>query len=74
MDDKESINNYFIKILTLTNQMKINGDKIIDQIINEKILRTLPFKFDYIVIAVEESKDLSKMSINELQGTLKGHE
>ena len=66
MDGKESINDYFTKVLTLTNQTKMNGHKIIDQIIIKKILRTLPLKFDYIIVTIEESKDLSKMSIDEL--------
>ena len=66
MDNKESINDYFTKVLSLTYQIKTNGDKIIDQTIIENILRTLPQKFDNILVAIEESKDLSNMTIDEL--------
>ena len=41
MENKESIGEYFVKILTLTNQMKNNGDKVVYLTIIEKILRTL---------------------------------
>ena len=54
--------------------MKNNGDKVANLTIIEKILRTLPLRFNYIVVAIEKSKDLSGMSINELQGTLEAYE
>ena len=66
MENQENISNYFIKIPILTNQIKTNGDKIEDLIIIEKILKTLPPRFDYIVVALEELKDLSGMTIDEL--------
>lgn len=40
----------------------------------EKILRLLLPKFNHVVVAIEDSKDLSSMKKEELQGTLKSHE
>lgn len=40
----------------------------------EKVFRTLPKKFDIVVITIEESKDLTQLSIDELLGSLLSHE
>ncbi|WVZ06543.1 hypothetical protein V8G54_019889 [Vigna mungo] len=75
MQDDEKITEYFNKILTLTNQMKGCGEKKLDDVsIMEKIIRSLPKSFDYITVAIEESKDLDKLKIEELQSCLEAHE
>ncbi|XP_047169380.1 uncharacterized protein LOC124837932 [Vigna umbellata] len=53
--------------------MKGCGESINDLMIMERIMRSLPRKFDYIVVAIEKSKDLSKMKIEELQSSLEAH-
>ena len=55
MEEIESVAEYFTKILTLTNQMKWCGEQIKEQLVIEKVLRTLISKFDHIVVAIEES-------------------
>ncbi|GAU47995.1 hypothetical protein TSUD_404720 [Trifolium subterraneum] len=74
MMDKESIGDFFTRLQTLVNTMKNLGDQISDQQVIEKVLRTLNPQFDHIVVAIEESKDLSTMSLNELQSSLEAHE
>ncbi|XP_047158916.1 uncharacterized protein LOC124829450 [Vigna umbellata] len=50
-------------------------DKVVkDRKIVEKILRTLTPQYDHIVVAIEESKDLEKMRVEELQNSLEAHE
>ena len=40
----------------------------------EKVLKTLPKIFDVVVVAIEEYKDLSQLSIEGLLGSLLSHE
>lgn len=46
--------------------MKNYGAKVTNQRIIEKFFKTLSSQFDHIVMTIEESKNLSIMSVNEL--------
>ncbi|XP_019414638.1 PREDICTED: uncharacterized protein LOC109326409 [Lupinus angustifolius] len=74
MKDEDTIADYFTKIRSLTNLMKGCGEIMKDQLIVEKVLRTLNPKFDHIVVAIEESKNLEDIKIEELQSSLEAHE
>ncbi|XP_071913903.1 uncharacterized protein [Coffea arabica] len=74
MSDNESIQNYYTKITTIVNEMKTFGEEISDSRIVEKILVSLPPKFDPTVSIIEEPKDISSMSVQELRGSFKAHE
>ncbi|XP_019434554.1 PREDICTED: uncharacterized protein LOC109341170 [Lupinus angustifolius] len=74
MEDTERVAEFFNGITTLTNAMKSCGEKIHDLTIVEKVLCTLTPKFDHIVVAIEESRKLENMKIEELQGSLEAHE
>ncbi|XP_022865610.1 uncharacterized protein LOC111385454 [Olea europaea var. sylvestris] len=62
------------RVAETVNQIKSCGDTITDKRVVEKMLRCLPPKFDHVAAAIEESKDLSKMTIYELTGSLLAHE
>ena len=53
--------------------MARNGETVIDLMNVEKVLRTLAPRFYHIVVALEESKDLDSMKIEELQASLEAH-
>ncbi|XP_019451809.1 PREDICTED: uncharacterized protein LOC109353904 [Lupinus angustifolius] len=74
MEMSEIIAQFFNRVISLTNQMKACGEVIKDQTIIEKVLRTLTPNFDHIVVAIEESKNLAELKIEELQGSLEAHE
>ncbi|KAK2458009.1 hypothetical protein QL285_005216 [Trifolium repens] len=74
MEESESIGDYFTKVTRLVNQIKGCGEVLTTKAVVAKILRSLLPKFDHLVVAIEESKDLSTLSKEELQGTLESHE
>jgi phosphopantetheine adenylyltransferase len=74
MSDQESVAEFFTRLVTLTNQMKVCGETVSDVVKIEKVLRTLTPNFDRIVVAIEESKDHEQMKLEELQGSLEVHE
>ena len=59
MKEGETVNNYFGRTLTIANKMKTHGDSMSQTIINEKVLRSMTAKFDYVVCSIEESNDLN---------------
>ncbi|XP_019432950.1 PREDICTED: uncharacterized protein LOC109339875 [Lupinus angustifolius] len=74
MEPNEKIAQFFNRVICLTNQMKAYGESMADQAIIEKILRTLTPNFDHIVVAIEESKRLEDLKLEDLQGSLEAHE
>ena len=74
MEEKELIANYFDRIQELVNAMRSCKDKISDEQVVDKILRTLPPRLDRVAIVIEESRNLDIMEIEELQHSLEAHE
>ncbi|BAT78585.1 hypothetical protein VIGAN_02128300, partial [Vigna angularis var. angularis] len=54
--------------------MKGCGETTTNLMLIEKIMRSLPQKCDHIVVAIEESRDLEKLKVEELQSSLEAHE
>ncbi|XP_058008790.1 uncharacterized protein LOC110632040 isoform X1 [Hevea brasiliensis] len=74
MNEEEIIKDYVSKLVKVVNEMKIYGENISDQMIVDNVLASIPNKFEPRIAAIEESKDLSKLSINELIGSLQAQE
>ncbi|KAK2990949.1 hypothetical protein RJ640_013976 [Escallonia rubra] len=74
MKEDETLKDYSSRFLELINQMKTHGEDISNQRIVEKILISLPEKFDPIVAVIEETKDLSTLSVQEVMASLKSYE
>jgi hypothetical protein len=74
MNEDETISKYFLRVEELVNVMKGLGDKIEDTFLVQKILRSLPNRFNPKVSAIEELNDLKILSIDQLLGTLTAYE
>lgn len=74
MKDGDNMHDYFSSLLEIVNQMRVYGEKLSYQRIVEKNLRSLPMKYDHVVAAIEELKDLTTLAIDELLGSLQSHE
>ncbi|XP_077230202.1 uncharacterized protein LOC143863425 [Tasmannia lanceolata] len=66
MKDSEAVEDFYNRVISLVNQLRVNGEYIQDRRIVEKILRHLTRKFEYIVVAIEESKDLAYLSLERV--------
>ena len=74
MRPSETITEYFARVMAIANKMRSNGEQMKEVTIVEKILRTLTEKYNYIVVSIEESKDIDSLTIDELQSSLVVHE
>ncbi|KAK3018020.1 hypothetical protein RJ639_004740 [Escallonia herrerae] len=74
MKEDESLKDYSSRFLELINQMKTHGEDISDRRIVEKTLISLPEKFDPIIAVIEETKNLSTLSVQEAMASLKPYE
>lgn len=74
MKEGEKVDDYFARTLTIANKMKAHGEIMEQNVIVEKILRSMTPRFNYVVCSIEESNDLTTMSIDELQSSLLVHE
>ncbi|KAH0712402.1 hypothetical protein KY289_008361 [Solanum tuberosum] len=74
MKSGESVIDYFSRVMTVVNKMRIHDDKSNEVTIVEKILQTMTPKFNFVVCSIEESHDIDLLSIDELQSSLLIHE
>lgn len=70
----ETITEYFARVMNLSNKMRSNGEYMKDVIVEEKILMTFTEKYNYVVVSIEESKDIDSLTIDELQSSMVMHE
>jgi gag-polypeptide of LTR copia-type len=74
MNQDESFQSFLTRVTTIVNQICSCGENLSEKIVVMKVLRSLTTKFDHVVAAIEESKDLSTYTFDELMGSLQVHE
>ena len=74
MNDDEDIASFFLKATEIINNMKALGEKMPESIIVQKILRSLPSRFNPKVSAIEEKIDWETLTMNQLLGNLTAYE
>ncbi|XP_039140537.1 uncharacterized protein LOC120277761 [Dioscorea cayenensis subsp. rotundata] len=74
MEENESIQDYCSRVVFIVNQIRGLGYKLSEEEVVAKVLRSLHPKFDFVVVAIKESKDITKLSLDELSRSLQAHE
>ena len=70
MKESESVKEYSDRLLTIANKVRLLGSVLKDLRIVEKLLVTVPERFEATITTLENTKDLSKISLAELLNAL----
>ncbi|KAK8681467.1 hypothetical protein V6N13_053870 [Hibiscus sabdariffa] len=74
MDPNEDIKSMFDRFSTIVNQLKGFGEEIPEDKLIRKLIYSLPQSWDSKKTAIIEAKDLKKLKLDELIGSLLTHE
>jgi hypothetical protein len=74
MKEDEDIATYFLRVDEIVNAIKGLGEEMKEPIIVQKVLRSLPMRFDPKISSLEERTDLATLSMDELHGILTDYE
>jgi hypothetical protein len=70
IDEKEDIATYFLRVDEVVNVIRGLGEELDESLVVQKVLRSLLLKYDAKVFTIEETRDLKKMTMDELHGSL----
>ena len=74
MEESKDIATYFLRIDEVVNTMISLGEKVKDVDIVQKVLRSLPVRFNSKISALKERTDISTLEMDELHGILIAYE
>jgi hypothetical protein len=74
MKEDEDITTYFLRVDETMNEIIGLGEKIEESVIVQKILRSLPMRFNPKISTLEERSDLDSISMDELHGIFTAYE
>ncbi|XP_043717711.1 uncharacterized protein LOC122665624 [Telopea speciosissima] len=70
MSDEDIVKSFMSKVNEIINAVRSLGEEIKDAVVVKKILRSLPDLYNPKMSAIEESKNLNGLSLDELHGIL----
>ena len=70
MKETETIKEYFDRLLIVVNKIRLLREDLPDRRIVEKVLVSLPERFEAKISSLEDSRDLTKISLIELMNSL----
>ena len=74
MKDSEMLKEFTDRLLKVVNQIRILGEDLSDKRVVEKVLVSLPERFEAKISSLEESRDLNQISLAELINALQATE
>jgi hypothetical protein len=74
MKEDEDIAAYLLRINEIVNAIIGLGEEIEEYVIVQKILRSLPMRFNPKISALEERSDMDSISMDELHGIFTAYE
>ncbi|XP_031127533.1 uncharacterized protein LOC116029625 [Ipomoea triloba] len=74
MNERESLKDYSERLKKVVNKIRLLGEELPDDRVVEKILVTLPERFESKISSLEESRDLSEISLADLLHALEAQE
>ena len=66
MKDNETIKVYADRLMEVVDKIRLHGEELSDQRVVEKVLVSLPERFESKISSPEDSKDLLQVSLSEL--------
>jgi hypothetical protein len=74
MNETKDIETYLLRVDEVFNAIRGLGEDLNESLVVQKVLRSLLLKYDAKVSAIEETRDLTKMTMDELHGCLIAYE
>nr|XP_048332949.1 uncharacterized protein LOC125423297 [Ziziphus jujuba var. spinosa] len=74
MLEHETVKEFSNKLMKIVNQIRLHGEFLPDQRIVEKILICLPEKYEAKISTLEETRDLTQLTVAELINALQATE
>ena len=70
MKETENIKEYSNRLLAIVNKIRLIGEELPDRRIMEKVLVSLPERFEAKISSLEESRDVTQITLTELVNSL----
>jgi hypothetical protein len=74
MKEEENIAEYFHRVDEVVNSIRAAGEEITDKPIVQKLLRSLPMRYDANISTIEDRTDLSTLTVDQLHGIFTAYE